>query len=89
MILILDKVRVKDRFMVFNATFSNISVISWRSVLLVDEAGVPEEKPLTCKSIYYTITTTMDSILDNTSLQSFNQNWAKNFYYGKYSDIYK
>jgi hypothetical protein len=29
-------------FMVFNATFTNISVISWRSVLLV-ETGVPEE----------------------------------------------
>jgi hypothetical protein len=28
-------------FMVFNTTFNNISVISWRSVLLVDEAGVP------------------------------------------------
>jgi hypothetical protein len=30
--------------MVFNATFNNISVISWRSVLLVKEAGVPGEK---------------------------------------------
>ena len=29
--------------MVFNATFNNISVISWRSVLLVEETGVPEE----------------------------------------------
>ena len=29
--------------MVFNATFNNISVISWRSVLLVDEIGVPRE----------------------------------------------
>ena len=28
--------------MVFNATFNNISVISWRSVLLVEETGVPE-----------------------------------------------
>jgi hypothetical protein len=27
------------RFMVFNATFNNISVISWRSVLLVEETG--------------------------------------------------
>ena len=27
--------------MVFNATFNNISVISWRSVLLVEETGVP------------------------------------------------
>jgi hypothetical protein len=26
-------------FMVFNATFNNISVISWRSVLLVEETG--------------------------------------------------
>ena len=30
-------------FMVFNATFNNISVISWRSVLFVEETGVPEE----------------------------------------------
>ena len=27
--------------MVFNATFINISPISWRLVLLVDETGVP------------------------------------------------
>ena len=31
--------------MVFNATFNNISVISWRSVLLVEEAGVHGENP--------------------------------------------
>jgi hypothetical protein len=29
--------------MVFNATFNNISVISWRSVLLVEETGGPGE----------------------------------------------
>jgi hypothetical protein len=29
--------------MVYNATFNNISVISWRSVLLVEETGGPEE----------------------------------------------
>jgi hypothetical protein len=29
--------------MVFNATFNNISVISWRSALLVEETGVPGE----------------------------------------------
>jgi hypothetical protein len=27
---------------VFNVTFNNISVISWQSVLLVEETGVPE-----------------------------------------------
>jgi hypothetical protein len=29
------------RFFVFNTTFSNISAISWRPVLVVEEAGVP------------------------------------------------
>ena len=29
--------------MVFNATFNNISFISWRSMLLVEETGVPGE----------------------------------------------
>jgi len=29
--------------MVFNATFNNISAISWRSVLLVEETRVPGE----------------------------------------------
>ena len=29
--------------MVFNSTFNNISVISWQSVLLVDETRVPGE----------------------------------------------
>jgi hypothetical protein len=28
---------------VFNATFNNISAISWSSVLLVEETGVPRE----------------------------------------------
>ena len=30
-------------FLVFNVTFNNISVISWRSVLLVGETRVPAE----------------------------------------------
>ena len=30
--------------MVFNITYDNISVMSWRSVLLVEEIGVPGEK---------------------------------------------
>ena len=31
------------KVMVFNTTFNNISVISWQSVLLVEETGVPGE----------------------------------------------
>jgi hypothetical protein len=34
------------RVMMFNATFNNISIISWRSVLFVEETGVPGEKHL-------------------------------------------
>jgi hypothetical protein len=30
-------------FMVFNATFNNISVIPWQAVLLVEETGVHGE----------------------------------------------
>jgi hypothetical protein len=30
-------------FLVLNATFSNISAISWRPALVVEEAGVPGE----------------------------------------------
>ena len=32
------------RVMVFNATFNNITFISWLSVLLLEETGVPGEK---------------------------------------------
>jgi hypothetical protein len=36
------KTKIKGvRVIVFNATFNNISVISWQSVLLVEETGVP------------------------------------------------
>jgi hypothetical protein len=35
---------------VFNATFNNISVISWQSVLLVEETRVPGENHRTAAS---------------------------------------
>ena len=37
--------------MVSNATFNNISVISWRSVLLVEKTGVPKEKTTTLSQV--------------------------------------
>jgi hypothetical protein len=39
--------------MVFNATFNNISVISWQSVLLVKETGVPRENQLPAASLMF------------------------------------
>ena len=40
-------------FMIFNSTFNNISVISWRSVLLVEETGLPGEnhRPVASKRL--------------------------------------
>jgi hypothetical protein len=35
--------KVKVKVMVFNTTFNNISAISWRSSLLVEETGIPGE----------------------------------------------
>jgi hypothetical protein len=37
------KCTVWARVMIFNAIFNNISTIWWRSVLLVEETGVPGE----------------------------------------------
>jgi hypothetical protein len=38
-----DKFMKFAMVMVFNATFNNITIISWWSVLLVGETGVPGE----------------------------------------------
>ena len=39
-----EKIKIKiGSDLIFNATFSNISAISWRPVLVVEEAGVPGE----------------------------------------------
>ena len=53
MYLLIEKRQQKDKrpcyylvwfgFMVFNATFNNISAISWQSVLLVEETRVPRK----------------------------------------------
>jgi len=41
---LITKLKEGGEVMVFNATFNNISAISWRSVLLVAETGVPGKK---------------------------------------------
>ena len=42
-------------FMVFNATFNNISVILWQSVLLMEETRVPEENHRLATSHWQTV----------------------------------
>ena len=47
--------------MVFNTTFSNISIISWWSILLVEEAGVPRENHWPAASHWQTLSHTVVS----------------------------
>jgi hypothetical protein len=42
--------------MVFNATFKNISVISWQSVLLVEETGGPGKKTTNLLQVIFVLT---------------------------------
>ena len=56
--------------MVFNATFNNISVISWRSVLLVEETGGPRRKPPTCRK---SLTNLRHVCEDNYKMQLINK----------------
>jgi hypothetical protein len=65
--------RVRD--MVFNDTFNNISVISWRSVLLVEETGVPRENNRPVASHWQTLKTDrhdMTEILLKVSLNTIS-----------------
>jgi hypothetical protein len=43
LLLTVNLVMTWVRFIVLNATFNNISAITWRSVLMVEETGVPRE----------------------------------------------
>jgi hypothetical protein len=52
-----------NRVMVFKATFNNISVISWQSVLLVEETGVPGENHRPVESHWQTLS---HNVVSNT-----------------------
>ena len=46
----------RERIMVFNATFNNISVASWLSVLLMEETGIPGQNHRPVASHWQTLT---------------------------------
>jgi hypothetical protein len=57
--------------MVFNTTFNNISVISWQSVLLVEETVEPRENHWSVASHWKTLS---NNVVSSTPCQSGIQN---------------
>ena len=55
------------RGMVFNGTFNNISVTSWRSVLLVEQIGLPAENHRPVPSHSQTLSHNIDSSLNGSN----------------------
>jgi hypothetical protein len=61
--------------MVFNATFNNISVISWRSVLLVEETEVPRENtdlPQITDKLYHIILYQVHIVMSRIQMHSIS-----------------
>jgi hypothetical protein len=54
---------IEVRGMAFNATFTNISVISWRSVLLMEETGVPGENHQPVASHWQTLSPLLELLI--------------------------
>jgi hypothetical protein len=61
-------------FMVFNTTFNNISAISWRSVLLVEEIGVSGENHRPVASHWQTLSRNVVSSTAN-GVKTHNIKW--------------
>ena len=59
----LNMTMIRVRVMTFNHTFNNISVISWRSVLFVEETGVLGESHRPVASHWQTLS---DNVVSNT-----------------------
>ena len=59
--------------MVFNATFNNISVILWRSVLLVEENGEPGENHHPVTSYRQTLSHNVVSSISHHERSSHSQ----------------
>ena len=62
-------------FMVFNTPFKNISVISWRTVLLLEETGVPRENHHPVASHWRTVSHNVVSSTPRHERGSNSQLW--------------
>ena len=76
-------------FMVFNATFNNISVISWLSVLLVEETGLPGENHWSVASHWQILSHNVASSTPCLSgIRTFNKLYFRNSIIHTYSYLY-
>ena len=64
---------VRALVMVFDATFNNISVLSWRPALLVEETGVPGENHRPAASHWQTLLHNVASSALRHELDSISQ----------------
>jgi hypothetical protein len=68
--------------MVFNATFNNISVISWQSVLLMEETGVSGENHQPASSHWQTqLKTSFELVFVTTNIKISYISWRKPEYF--------
>jgi len=63
---------VRIKVMIFKATFNNISVILWPSVLLVEETGVPGENNRPAASHWQTLS---HYVVSSTPRHERHSNW--------------
>ena len=67
-------------FMEFNATFNNIFVISRRSVLLMEETGVPRKKPTNLSQVtdnlYHIILYRIHIVMNGVQTHNFSSDYT-------------
>ena len=73
------------RIMVFISTFNNISAISWLSVLLVEETGVPWENHWSVASHWQTLSfNVVSSIPCLSMIRTHNDSGDRHIYYWRF-----